>query len=769
MGSLIAVLLFDSGTVRGQLGPAAGGMSPTGAVTGTVTDLETGDPLPYVSVVAVQTADASGDVPAENEAFRKGASTTEEGTYRIDGLPPGRFQVTFTCIGYVRETRDVGVSPTVSAATLSVALSFEAIPFEGVDVTADRFARDEEVQTGFVSIAAERLAEIPSIGEPDPIRSLQLLPGIQAASDISSGLYVRGGGPDQTLVLLDHVPIYNPTHAFGFFSTFNSDGIDKVTLYKGAYPAEYGGRLGAVLDVTNRAGSRDQFKGQARLSTIAGRVTIEGPVGSGSYLLSARRTYLDPFLDAIRTEDNPIPDYYFYDLNGKLVLDSSDRQSKWVFSGYTGRDDLFFDLDEDSFFEIRWGNRMFTAGYERFLGETALAELYLSTSEYESLTDVEIFTTPFSFTNRLRDYSLRADISWDATPNHRLSGGILGTLYDFYFAQSFNEDSEVQLDTSPGDVSIFLQDEWSPNDIQTIRVGGRARWFSDGNRFFFEPRISFSRQVAERVRWKWGAGLYNQYLQLVSTEGFSAADFYIPIDETTRPGRSYQTVTGIDWDISERYRMSIETYFTGLDNLVLFDNDVASDNEDTNAEGVFKTGGDGFATGVEVFAEQRTGPLTGWIGYTLGWTRRTFAELNQGESFPPKYDRRHDLSVVGKYERGKWSYGASLVYATGQAFTAASARWGVRNPATGLFDPGLVLPSERNSARLLPYHRLDVSVARQFQLFGQEAEWMLQVFNLYSRRNEWFVQYTSSDENPSEPEVVKQLPIIPTLGVSFAF
>ena len=754
---------------RAQTAPMPSPTSEGSVLAGTITDAATGEPLPYVSIVAV----------GRGQNVRRGASSREDGTFTIADLPPGAYDVEISCIGYVSAVRTIDVpspDPTPGTAdaratiTLDAALDFEAIPLEGVDVTGDRFARDEEVQTGFVVLEADELAELPAVGEADPIRSLQLLPGIQAASDISSGLYVRGGGPDQTLVLLDQVPIYNPTHAFGFFSTFNADGIDKVTLYKGAYPAQYGGRLGAVLDVTNRAGSREKTKAKFGISTIAARGTVDGPIGkNATYLVSARRTYLEPILSALRNEDNQIPEYYFYDLNGKLVLNAEDRRSRWVFSSYGGRDNLYFDLDTDSFLDIGWGNRMFTAGYERFLGENALAEVYVAASEYESVTDVKIFTTPFSFENRLRDYNVRADISWEPTARHRLSGGLASSIYDFKFQQVFNEEKQVDFDTQPYDVSLFFQDEWTPNEYSTVRGGARLRYFSAGNVFLFEPRISLSRQVSDKVRLKWGGGVYNQYLQLVTTEGFSAGDFYLPIDESAKPGRSYQTVTGLDWEISRKYQVSFETYYTGLNDLVLFDNNVNGDGSDTDAESVFLTGGKGFATGVEVFAQRRVGPLTGWVGYTLGWTRRTFDELNQGKSFPPKYDRRHDLSVVGRLERGKWTYTANFLSATGQAYTPASARWGIRNPTTGVIDPGLILPAERNSERLLPYHRLDVSVMRDFSLFGTPATWVFQVFNLYSRRNEWFIQYSNQTDEQIEPEIIKMLPIIPSLGVTFEF
>jgi len=281
--------------------------------------------------------------------------------------------------------------------------------------------------------------------------------------------------------------------------------------------------------------------------------------------------------------------------------------------------------------------------------------------------------------------------------------------------------------------------------------------------------MSASHVISGRVRAKLGGGIYHQYLQLVSTEGLAATDFYVPLDETTDPGRSWQVVGGVEFDPGLAWRTSIEGYYTGLSNLVAFDNTLPGGVEIQTADDIFHTGGEGWAAGAEIFLERRLGSLTGWVGYTLGWTRRTFSELNSGEAFPPKYDRRHDLNVVAQLRRGKWTFGSNFIYATGQAFTPAAARYELRNPATGKFpSDSLVLPATRNSARLLPYHRLDVSVSRSFGLFGLPAEWVFQVFNLYNRRNEWFVQYDTSGP-VTDADVAKMLPLIPSLGVNFRF
>jgi hypothetical protein len=726
-----------------------------GAVTlsGLTTDAETGETLPYTSVYL------------SGEGIRRATLSGAAGDYELVDVPTGSFLIRFSRIGYRAAEDSIVIRTDMS---YDAALVVEAVRVDKVVVTGDRFRSEKSLQTSFVTLNAQRLASLPAVGEIDPIRSLQQLPGVQATSDISSGLYVRGGGPDQTLILLDRVPVYNPTHAFGFFSTFNADAVEQVKLYKGAYPAQYGGRLGAVLDVENREGDGNGFGGRAGLSTITGRLLLEGPLGNGSYILSLRRTYLEPLLNAIRNEENQIPRYYFYDANGKVVLKSSSND-RITLSLYRGQDVLRLDPDEDAFVDLRWGNQLLAAKYDRIFGDGIFGAFQISGSEYETETDAEFFTTPISFRNRIRDISLRTDWVYEASPSQTWRAGFVSTSYDFAFDESFNGQAGIQFESRPFDLSTYLDNEWKLDERTAVRGGIRLRYFSPGKRTFVEPRLTASRSLSDRLRLKLAGGIYHQYVQLVSTEGLSAVDFYLPVDETAEPGRSWQSVLGLDWDVSGAYDVSAELYYTRLGDVVEFNNDLAADRSSAKARDIFRTGGKGYATGLELFLERGVRSLTGWLGYTLGYTRREFADLNGGRSFPPKYDRRHDLKAVANYRRGTWTYGASFVYATGQAFTPAEARYALRNPATGEYvEGGQFLPGERNSGRLLPYHRLDVSVTKDFSFFGQSAQWVFQVFNVYSRRNEWFVQY-DTDDLDKEPKVVKMLPIIPSLGLKVDF
>ena len=722
-----------------------------------------------VSLVPVASVSSGPDSMGAAAALPPPARTLSNasGYYAIVGIRPGDYRLHVRAIGF-RERED---PVTIGATPRRLDVSMEAVPFQvpTVSVKADsgRF-REEDLQSGFSEISAKTLARLPAAVEQDIIRSLQLLPGIQSASDVSSGLYIRGGGPDQTLILLDQIPLYNPTHAFGFFSTFNPSAIKDVALYKGAYPSKYGGRLGSVLDVSNRDGNRNRFHGQGGVSLIAARATFEGPIHDGSWIVSARRTYLDPILTAVRSDSSEIPDYYFYDLNAR-VNRSLGESDNVMLSGYRGRDDLFLDLDTGSFIDITWGNAAGTARWTHRFSPGLFGNFLAAASRYTSETRVSIFGTPFRSGNRLLDVTLKGDLDWRLGRSHEINAGILASRFRFEFDQEFNGVAGPGLDERPTSLALYAEDQWTLSPRATVRPGLRADRFGERGRWIVEPRLSASALLTDRVRVKAGGGSYTQHLQLVSTEGFSGADFWVPTDNTADPGRSWQAVGGVEWRLSEKHAISAESYYTSMRNLVQLDNIRAADAEGTTTEELFFTGGSGWASGVEIFAEQKTGPLTGWIGYTLGWSRRRWDELNQGSTFPPKYDRRHDLKIVAEYRRTKWSYGASYLFATGQAFTPAAARYTLTDPATGTTpDEDLLLPGPKNSARLLPYNRLDLSITRHGHLFSAKADYFLQIFNVYSRRNEWFVQYDTKNPD-TEPEITHQLPIVPTIGLNFEF
>ena len=733
-----------------------GAASPA-TLSGFVRDRSDGERLPNATV-------AVGD-------RQMGTLSNAEGYYALPGIPAGTWVVAVSYIGYAVH-RDTVHLAAGQELRLDVELDPEELRMEAVVVEAEGERVESELsqQTSVVVLPMTSLKKMPAMGEPDLLRSLQLLPGVQTSSDYSSGLYVRGGGPDQTGILLDQVRLYNPSHAFGFFSTFNPDAIKDVTFYKGAYPARYGGNLGAVLDVQNRDGNRRRFSNRGGVSLISSRFMSEGPLGRGSWMAAGRRTYIDPALRAVRraVDDLDGLGYWFYDLNAKINTQLTPEDNLMI-SAYGGDDHLDISVGDSTNtlgFANEWGNRALTGRWTHLFSPSLFGRAILLYSKYHSDIIIDLFGTPIEIRNKVRDVTLKGDLDWFASPDHTLRAGIDLTRFRFDYGVRFDEYEENQV-VQPYLLSAYIQDDWQATPLTEALMGLRATWYEEGGHLSLNPRLSLSRVLREGVRVKLAGGSYRQYLQLVSTEGFGGGDVWISLDESVDPGRSWQAVSGLEWEPSGTWRVSLESYYTGLANLVVLDEDQEENAEQSTSEDIFKTGGKGYATGLELFAEKRRGRLSGWLGYTLGWTRRKFPEIDEGRTFPPKYDRRHDVSLTARYSSGRWIWTASFVYATGQAYTPAGARYTLRDPASGR-PVDRLLAARRNSARLLPYHRLDAGVRRQVRLFGAEAEFYLQVFNLYNRRNEWFIQYHPEDSE-KEPTVVRMLPVLPTFGFDFRF
>ena len=520
--------------------------------------------------------------------------------------------------------------------------------------------------------------------------------------------------------------------------------------------------------MTNRDGNQNNFQGSGGISVLTARTTLEGPFRKGSYIISGRRTYLEPILRAIRSRTNDIPNYYFYDFNAKINQNLSDSDRLTV-SGYFGRDNLYLQTEDDNKFGIRWGNSAFSAKWTHLFSPAVFGSFIFSQSNYESTLSVDVDATKIFFRNTISDLSLKGDLEYFLGNSHSLKMGFRGTKYGFSFRESFNQNDQLNLRLQPHLISVYLQDQWNVLPTTSLRIGLRGSYFSEHEGIDLEPRLSISHQLTDNFRLKAGSGLYHQYLQLITTEGFSGGDFWVPLDSSVNPGKAWHYAGGLVWDFSTSYSFSLETYYQSLNNLLVVDDNQTADSRDTRTADVFITSGRGFSTGLEVFAERTSGKLTGWIGYTLGWTRRLFTPINQGDWYPPKYDRRHDLSVTASYRPGPWILGLNFVFGTGQAFTPASARYMLRQSAkTGLRDY-YFLPAGRNTGRLLPYHRMDISVKRSFKVFGIDLEGYLQVFNAYNRRNEWFVQYGTDDDKTTTAKVIKMLPIVPTIGIDYSF
>lgn len=713
--------------------------------------------LPYVNVLIKE--------------LKIGASTNIEGYYAIPNIPEGEFTVVVSLLGFQSFTFKIDTRQNKKIVQ-DILLSDQALQVTEVVISAEKEEEKRNTQVGRIQMRAKDVAALPTIGEADVFRALQLMPGIKATSEISSGLNVRGGSTDQNLILLDGTVVYNPSHLFGFFSTFNNDAVKDIDMMKGGFPAEFGGRLSSVLNVTNIDGDRVETHGKASISLLSTRLTGEGPVGNGSWFLSGRRTYFDTFIAAAKldTGKDALPLYYFYDANGKINQDFGKNDAghashKLSFVGYFGQDDLKYSLGNNEIkLNMRWGNKTGAVKWTHVFSQTLFSNFTASYSHYAALIGATFGGVGFTQDNSVDDLSLKGDVDFFASNDHLVKMGIWYSQYDIRYKQS-GDGEPYKFQERPAQISFYAQDDWTIDERWVIKSGLRFEYQDASKAANIGPRLSLRYNIDEYSMIKFASGLYYQFLNAVpagTDNGFSPFDIWVPINEKMKPSRAIDVVLGYETKYFEEYNLSIETYYKKYFDVLQFKNEIV---QSTNTEDLFHVG-DGRSYGLEIFLQKRVGQLTGSIGYTLAWTHRTFSDLNKGEEYQPKYDRRNDITLAGNYQLDEhWKFSAVFTYATGQAYTYGVGRYQI-NLLGNPFD--ITLPGKLYNRRLSPYHRFDVSVTKQTSFLGLHGSWYFQIFNVYNRRNVWFKQFNTS-KNPTEIIDVKLLPIIPTFGFDFEF
>ena len=738
-------------------------------LNGFVRDAETGETLIQATVQIVETG--------------RGAATNVQGFYTLGGLEAGTVTVVASYIGYNTFRQEVTLSPGESRR-FDVDLQPEGVTSGEVVVEAEE-PIEEERAPGVQNVSMDLVESLPTVFEADLFRSIQLLPGVKSANDFSSALYIRGGSPDQTLILLDGTTVYNPTHFFGFFSTFNTEAIKDVRLYKGAYPSTYGGRLGSVIDIYNRDGNRNERAGSLTLGLLASRAGVEGPLpgGAGSYSLNVRRSTLEPLLAVLREQldEDGIPEsFYFYDGNGKVSVDLSpnDRIS---LSGYAGRDQVVVPFGDDAQFDLDYGNRTASLAYNRVLSGTAFAQTRLTASRYFSYPTGEIAETTFERPNTITDYSLRSDVEWLPSEAFEARLGAWGGFLDLGLESAFNGATQTDYQNPSRYASGYVQGRLRPGNGWILTGGVRAEYFRSLTDDLtdeldpvpaaytrFSPQAQVEKTFGDDLVLQAAAGRYHQFLSLISNEAFSGFDTWVTTGVGVPPQSSDQLVLGVKTKLGQAYRLDVEVYGRTLRDLFDTRPEVQDVAGLSYAE-LFRFG-EGYAYGAEFLLERGLGRLSGLIGYTIGVTRRRYPDEPSFQSyFPPKYDRLHDVTLVANYDLGRgWKATLAGAYATGQAYTTPSGRYTVGGlpfedgSLNALYSNGL------NTARLEPYHRVDVGVTRTGSFFGAVSEVQFQLVNVYNRRNLWFVTY-DFDENPVQTGEVRQLPILPNVSISLDF
>ena len=738
-------------------------------LNGFVRDAETGETLIQATVQIVETG--------------RGAATNVQGFYTLGGLEAGTVTVVASYIGYNTFRQEVTLSPGESRR-FDVDLQPEGVTSGEVVVEAEE-PIEEERAPGVQNVSMDLVESLPTVFEADLFRSIQLLPGVKSANDFSSALYIRGGSPDQTLILLDGTTVYNPTHFFGFFSTFNTEAIKDVRLYKGAYPSTYGGRLGSVVDVYNRDGNRNELDGSLSVGLLASRVGVEGPLPGvkGSYSLNARRSTLEPLLAVLREQldEDGIPEsFYFYDVNGKVSVDLSPNDRVSV-AGYAGRDQVVVPFGDDARFDLDYGNRTTSLAYNRVLSGTAFAQTRLTASRYFSYPTGDFGGTTFERPNTITDYSARADVEWLPSQALEVRTGVWGGTLDLGLSSAFNGSVQTDYQNPSRYASAYVQGKVRPGNGFIVTGGVRAEYFRSLTDDLTDtedpvaspyvrvsPQLQVERTFGEDVVVQAAAGRYHQFLSLISNEAFSGFDTWVTTGVGVPPQSSDQLVLGVKTKLGQAYRLDVEVYGRTLRDLFDTRPEVQDVAGLSYAE-LFRFG-EGYAYGAEFLLERGLGRLSGLIGYTIGVTRRRYPDEPSFQSyFPPKYDRLHDVTLVANYDLGRgWKATLAGAYATGQAYTTPSGRYTVGGlpfedgSLNALYSNGL------NTARLEPYHRVDVGVTRTGSFFGAASEVQFQLVNVYNRRNLWFVTY-DFDENPVQTGEVRQLPILPNVSISLDF
>jgi len=743
-------------------------------ISGTVTEAKSGEYITGIAV-AVYPPDTS-----ESARPLRGAYTNKFGFYSIPSLGSGSYRLVVTGIGYARYDKLISLKNGENL-TVNIAMETKDAQTEEVVVKGEKAINNTE-NISKVEINPSMVTKMPSLGEADVFRTLQLLPGVKQSTELSSGLYVRGGSPDQNLTLLDGVIVYNPSHLGGFLSTFNSEALRDIKLIKGAFPAEYGGRLSSVLDMTMKEGTKEKFTGSGGISLISARATVEGPIGEDvTFMVSGRRMYLDILTNMAFDDEDEVPGYYFYDLNAKINYKISDNDRIFA-SGFFGRDVLETPEAVEETMGIYWGNKTGNLRWMHIISPVLFSNFSLIYTDYSfnvNLSDDESKQT-FDVNSGTQDITVRGDMQYFPSGDHTIKTGFETTWHRFkanaVSSMDYLEDEPLPSNTIKSlDAAFFVQDEWKITPLLASNIGCRLYYFENGNYLNLEPRLSLSYAVSSDVSVNAALAVANQYLHLLVRNDITLpTDLWFPSTKTVKPSRSVQGSLGMEAQFYEgEYLFTTEVYYKSMSNIYEY-KDNAEFSFWVPLEDQFVKGM-GEAYGIELFLNKRIGNFTGWIGYTLAWTRRKFDALNDGKWFSPRYDRRHDISVVLTFKFSEtWEFSAAWVYGTGQAYTMPTGVYSMPVDDDDTYTYEFYRFTERNGYRLPSSHRLDVNIANNTQIFGIDSQIYLSIYNLYNRHNPfaWYISDEWDEDGSNSRKVVKQItlfPIIPTFGINFNF
>ncbi len=721
-----------------------------------------------------------------------GASTNEYGFYSLT-IPEGTYTLQVQSIGYKTQSQTITLNQNLR---LDFELAESARELKEVIVTAEKADKNvTSTEMSTTKMTIQEMNKVPVLfGEKDIFKTIALTPGVKAAGDGNSGFYVRGGGIDQNLILLDEATVYNASHLLGFFSVFNSDAIKDVTVYKGGIPAQYGGRLSSVLDVKMNDGNSKGYKVSGGIGVISSRLAIEGPIvkDKGSFIISARRTYADQFLRFSSNETLKKASLYFYDLNLKANYQLS-KDNKLYLSGYFGKDHFGI----ESQFGFQWGNATGTLRLNHIFSDKLFSNTSLIYSKYDYTINFGAGSAATNILSSIEDYNVKQDFQYYLGNYQTVKFGI-NAIYHTFIPGSITQGGTSTLAIMRRyalENAAYISDEITVSQRMKVVAGLRFSSFSMigaghfenlaqngdtlagqgfnlgkgqfGKTYFGpEPRVAATYVLDSTSSIKASYTRTRQYLQLLSNAVASnPTDLWVPASNNIKPQVADQIAGGYFRNFhNNQFEFSAEVYYKSLQNQI--------DYKD-GAQLVFNQGveselryGKGWSYGLELFLKKRFGKFNGWIGYTISKTRRQSDYINGGQSYNARQDRPNDLSIVGIYEASKrWTISGSFVYYTGNAFTAPDARYNVDGQS-------VVHYSQRNTARFPDYHRLDLSATRQNSKHKHyETSWNFSIYNVYAHGNAYSISFDPSDQNINQLQATRTalFKLIPSITYNFKF
>lgn len=713
------------------------------------------------------------------------------GFYSIT-VPQGDYLFLATFAGYQNDSFKISLTKDLSK---EIYLKPRATELEEIVVTSKKNDITHTLP-GMQKISMNEIKNVPVLfGEKDILKTIQLLPGIKSAGEGSSGFFVRGGAADQNLILLDEATVYNASHLLGFFSTFNSDAIKDVTVYKGDMPAQYGGRLSSLLDIKMNDGNEKNYKASGGIGLISSRLNVEGPIvkNKGSFMISGRRTYADLFLKLSHDSDVNKSVLYFYDLNAKANYQFN-KNNRVYLSGYFGKDVLGYGRQ----FGINWGNTTATLRWNHIFSNKLFSNTSFIFSNYDYNISINQTNNNVGILSKIKDLTVKEDLQYYAGNKNKINAGFNITRHIFTpgnikTSESSSYNSLVLPDKYALDAAAYVSDEWNLNDKLKLNSGVRLSSFSmlgPGDFYTYdskgdiedietysagktvksylnlEPRFAFTYQLNNfsSVKASYSRNVQNLHL-LSNSTGSNPTDLWIPSSNNVKPEIADQVSAGYYRNIgNNQYALSAEIYYKGLQNQIDYKNGaVLVANQLVESQLVF---GKGRAYGLELYFKKKYGKLNGWISYTLSKTERKINDVNNNSWYPATQDQTHNLSIVAIYQLNKkWTFSTDFVFYTGNAVTWPSGKYDVNERTVFYY-------TERNGYRMPATHRLDISATLEGKKTKKfEGSWTFSIYNLYGRQNPYFVQFQDDPDNPQKTQAIQYSLFrwVPSVTYNFKF